>query len=199
MTIHPVVFPIHLPAGTAGPTAMELDVRCFLVPHATGLVLVDTALPGSADAIGAAIEGLGATWADVTDIVLSHDHPDHVGGLDEATARTGDATVWGNAPLAAHRLEEGANVRGLRVLQTPGHTAGHVSLLHESGALLVGDIVGNQNGALVRAPAAFTADTAEAERSLRRVAAIPAVRVLPAHGDEVDRPQDAWGQLLNDR
>lgn len=195
MTIHPIVFDIHLPAGITGPDTMDFDVRCFLVPHSTGLVLVDTALPGSADAIGAALDELGATWADVTDILLSHDHPDHVGGLAEVFARAGTATVWGNPPLSARPLDEGATIRTLTVLHTPGHTAGHVSLLHESGALLVGDIVGNQDGALVRAPAAFTADPAEAERSLRRVAALRPSRMLPAHGDEIDQPQQALDQL----
>lgn len=198
VTIHPVIFPVHLPAGIAGPDPMDFDVRCFLVPHATGLVLVDTALPGSADAIGAAIDTLGATWADVTDIVLSHDHPDHVGGLAEVTARADTAKVWGNAPLTARPLDEGATVRTLRVVHTPGHTAGHISLLHESGAVLVGDIVGSQNGELVRAPAAFTANEVEAELSLRRVAAIGAGRLLLAHGDEVDHPQHALDTLVSD-
>lgn len=197
MIVHPVVFPVHLPPGIAGSDPMDFDVRCFLVPHATGLLLIDTALPGSADAIGAAIDKLGATWADVTDILLSHDHPDHVGGLAEVSVRAPAATIWGNAPLLARQLDEGSTVRDLRVLLTPGHTAGHVSLLHESGALFVGDIVGSQNGALIRAPAAFTADAAEAERSLRRVAAIPASRLLPAHGNEVDQPAHAWEQLIN--
>jgi glyoxylase-like metal-dependent hydrolase (beta-lactamase superfamily II) len=198
MTIHPVVLPVHLPAGIAGPEPMDFDVRCFLIPHPTGLVLVDTGLPGTVGAIDAALDQLGATWADVTDIVLSHDHPDHVGGLTEVTARTVDAAVWGNAPLAAREVTDGATVRGLQILQTPGHTAGHVSLLHESGALLVGDLVGTQNGVLVRAPAAFTADPAQAEHSIRRLAAIRASRLMPAHGNEVHQPQHAMDQLINE-
>ena len=197
MPIESVVFPVHLPAGIAGPDPMDFDVRCFLVTHAAGLVLVDTALPGSVEAIGAAIDLLGATWSDVTDILLSHDHPDHVGGLAEVVVRAGKATVWGNAPLTARPLDEGATIRDLTVLRTPGHTAGHVSLLHDSGTLLVGDLVGSQNGELIRPPAAFTADEAEAEHSLRRVAALRADRLLLSHGDEVDSPQFALEQLVD--
>jgi hypothetical protein len=40
--IYPVVTEVHLPAGVAGPEPMDFDVRCFIVPHATGLTLVDT-------------------------------------------------------------------------------------------------------------------------------------------------------------
>ena len=98
----------------------------------------------------------------MTDVLLSHDHPDHIGSLPDVRIHAPQAIVWGNAPVAGRTLDEGDIVRGLTVLATPGHTAGHVSLLHESGALLVGDLVGNQGGALSRPPAPFTADADEA-------------------------------------
>jgi|tagenome__1003787_1003787.scaffolds.fasta_scaffold20960206_4 glyoxylase-like metal-dependent hydrolase (beta-lactamase superfamily II) len=197
MSIHSVVFDVHLPAGVAGPEAMDFDVRCFLVPHASGLVLVDTGVPGSAQAIGTALTDIDAAWTDVTDVLLSHDHPDHVGALPEVLTLAPAATVWGNAPLSARALEDGARVQGLQVIATPGHTAGHVSLLHESGTLLIGDLVGSVGDRLVRAPAPFTADPQEAERSLRRIAGVRAERLLPAHGGEVSRPHEAFAELLD--
>ena len=43
-----------------------------------------------------------------------------------------------------HELEDGDVVAGLRVVHTPGHTAGHVSLLWESRRVLfVGDAFAN--------------------------------------------------------
>ncbi len=197
MEIHAVAFDVYLPAGFAGPNPMDFDVRCFLVPHATGLSLIDTGLPGSAAELGRALGGLGATWADVSDILLSHDHPDHIGGLAEVVALTPQATIWGNAPLAARALVDGETVNDLRIIATPGHTPGHVSFLHSEGTLFVGDLVGSSDGRLERAPAPFTADAAQAELSIRKIADVEADRVLFAHGAEIDHPQQALRVLLS--
>ena len=79
--IHSVVTAVHLPAGFAGPDAMDFDVRCFLVPHATGVTIVDTGLEDSVPSIAEKIAEIGAAWEDVTDVILTHQHPDHTGGL----------------------------------------------------------------------------------------------------------------------
>lgn len=185
--IHPVVAEVHLPAGVAGPDAMNFDVRCFLVPYATGVTLVDTALDHAVAPIAEKLGEIGADWSDVTDIVLTHHHPDHTGGLAEVTARAPEAVVWASAhdtfAVAVKEAEDGATIRGLRVIATPGHTAGHLSLLatHDH-ALLVGDLVGNLNGRLSRAPEPFTADPAEAERSLHKVSRYEFDDLYPSHG-----------------
>jgi glyoxylase-like metal-dependent hydrolase (beta-lactamase superfamily II) len=137
----------------------------------------------------------------VTGVVLTHGHPDHVGGLAAVIALAPRAAVWGSAresyqwPVRA--IADGDTVRGLRGLETPGHTPGHVSLLAEDwGALLMGEVLGTQAGRLVRPPANFTTDAAEAERSLRRLAGLAAERMLFAHGQEIDRPTEAFRQFL---
>jgi glyoxylase-like metal-dependent hydrolase (beta-lactamase superfamily II) len=201
MSIHPVSTDIHLPAGMAGPEPMDFDVRCYLVSHGTGLVLLDTGMPETPERIGEALAAAGAAWADVTDVVLTHAHPDHTGGLDAVGRLVPGAAVWGNLDDGyggtVRSVVEGDTVRGLRVLHTPGHTPGHISLLEEdSGVLFVGDAFGSQDGRLVRAPARFTADAAEAERSLRRIANLTPARMLLAHGSEVDDPTVALHQLL---
>jgi glyoxylase-like metal-dependent hydrolase (beta-lactamase superfamily II) len=176
---------------------MDFEVRCFLVPHAAGIALIDTGLPGSADELGAALADVGATWADVSDVLLSHDHPDHAGGLEEVIALAPRATVWGNAPLSGRALLDGEMVRDLRVIATPGHTASHVSFLHGEGTLLVGDRIGSHDGHLERAPAVFTADASQAEESIHKIARLDVSRYLFAHGAEVSEPQKLLLALLD--
>ncbi len=174
-TIHAVPFELQLPPGVAGPTAVTSDLRCFLLPHPGGVALVDAGLPGSVDALERGLSELSAAWSDVTDVVVSHAHADHVGGLAAVLAMASAATLWAGAAevedveaASAGRVAQpfvgGERVAGFTVLPTPGHTAGHVCLLDDSdGVLLAGDAVGSIAGELVRAPAMFTADAARAE------------------------------------
>lgn len=190
--IHPIVSPVHLPAGVAGPDPMDFDVRCFLVTHATGITLIDTGLDQSVPLVTEKLAEIGGDWSDVTDVILTHHHPDHTGGLAEVIARAPGAAVWAGAedtfPVAVKAAEDGETIRGLRVIATPGHTAGHLSLLAtDDDVLLIGDLAGNQNGRLSRAPQAFTADPAEAERSLQKVSRLDFTHLHPSHGGPSDR------------
>src|SRR2546425_2918668 len=129
-----------------GPDSVSIEVRSFVVVGRGGVLLVDAGPPGSAAAIGEALARVGATWSDVSDIVLTHRHFDHVGGLAESAALASGAAVWagaGDAPVipiegrrAIGPLTDGDRVGDLRVLHTPGHTPGHVSLLHEAASLM---------------------------------------------------------------
>ena len=113
-------------------------------------MLVDTGLPGSEEAILAAVEEIGRSADDVTDIVITHADGDHVGSLPALVERTG-ATVWAGAH-EADVIEGGAPSRGgdtkrtatvdrrftpgetlplhggIATVDTHGHTIGHVSL-----------------------------------------------------------------------
>lgn len=200
--IQSVVTDVHLPAGVAGPNAMDFDVRCFLVPHATGVTVVDTGLDRSVPSIAEKLAEIGGAWSDVTDVILTHHHPDHIGGLAEVIRRAPAAVIWASAedsfPFAVRAAGEGEVIRGLRVIATPGHTAGHLSLLAtDDDVLLIGDLAGNQNGEVTRAPEAFTADAAEAERSLHKVALLDFTEMYPSHGGPTDR--QALQHLLGSR
>jgi hydroxyacylglutathione hydrolase len=69
-------------------------------------------------------------------ILVTHHHPDHVGGVDALREATG-ARVFGPAreriPEPLERLSEGDRIEVLglpfEVLEVPGHTAGHIAYL----------------------------------------------------------------------
>lgn len=206
-SIEPVACRLDLPPGALGAEPVSIDVRCFVVRHAGGIVLVDSGPPGSNDAIGAALARCGAAWSDVTDIVLTHAHFDHVGGLAEAAQRAPSARIWAGAgdleniglgsPSVVEPVKEGDRVGELRVLDTPGHTAGHISLLHEAdAALLIGDLVGSVDGVLSAGPEQFTADPRRSRRSLARVVKLNVERILFSHGPEIAEPNPAIADYL---
>ncbi len=151
----PVVMDVRLPPGMAGPDPVEFDVRCFLVRHSDGVVLVDAGWPADGAPIAMALADMGAGWSDFSDVVLTHSHPDHCGALATLQQMAPAAAVWGGGgdeyPPFVHPVEDGTTVRGLRVVNTPGHTAGHLCLFDEDrSTLFTGDAVGSQAGRLTQ-------------------------------------------------
>lgn len=68
---------------------------------------------------------------------------------------------------------------GFTVIHTPGHTPGHISLLHRTRRLLIaGDCLNNRNGKLAVAPPMFTPDMKNAQRSVWKLA--------KKYGDEIE-------------
>ncbi len=75
---------------------------------------------------------------------------------------------------------------GLRVVETPGHTPGHISFFSPStGILFTGDSIVAREGGLVRSLQALTWDEAKADESARKQAALGARIVCSGHGPVV--------------
>src|ERR1700730_6356971 len=98
----------------------------------------------------AAVEtGLRGNGWRLTDILVTHHHPDHTGGIEELKQRHRCRIVAPDAeadgiPEVDETVREGDRVRvGAiegRVIETPGHTAGHVSYVFAPEKLVfVGD------------------------------------------------------------
>jgi glyoxylase-like metal-dependent hydrolase (beta-lactamase superfamily II) len=97
--------------------------------------------------------------------------------VDEMLADAQELPVWG----------------GLRVVETPGHTPGHISLFAPSaGVLFAGDSMVSENGALRESRGFNTWDEAKAIESVRRQAALGARIVCVGHGPVV---RDAAGKF----
>lgn len=97
-----------------------------------------------------------------------------------------------DAAAVSSRLREGELIQGLTVIETPGHTPGHISLWREPDRLLIcGDRVFNLNPLTrrvgLREPFGFiTADPALNRRSIGKLAELEPATVLPGHGPPID-------------
>lgn len=156
------------PAEEAGTPCPRVEaVLAYLVETADGLLLFDTGLGRGDDeteahyrprrrALPAALADAGVRLADITLVVNCHLHFDHIGGnpllpgrpiftqaIELATARAGNYTFdhLVDFPGADLRELDGAAelAPGIRVVPTPGHTAGHQSLVvsHADGDVTV--------------------------------------------------------------
>jgi glyoxylase-like metal-dependent hydrolase (beta-lactamase superfamily II) len=88
----------------------------------------------------------------------------------------------------ARRLREGDIVGGFRVIDTPGHSAGHISFFRESDRVLVlGDVLANMHlilgtTSLREPPNFFSADPAKNRDAARKAAALNPALVCFGHG-----------------
>src|SRR5205823_1991286 len=89
---------------------------------------------------------------------------------------------------------------GLRVLHTPGHTAGHVSLLAPSRRLLmVGDAAGSLFGRVGLPLGVYTEDMTEARRSVRKLAEVDFDVACFGHGPSIKGAASVRFRKLVDR
>ena len=94
----------------------------------------------------------------------------------------------------ARRLREGDEVAGFAVLETPGHSAGHIALWRaRDGTLILGDVLFGCHPltgipGLHEPPGFFTPDPARNRESARRLASLEPALVLFGHGPPLREP-----------
>ena len=166
-------------------------VSAYVLVRGRQAAVVDTGVAGSADAIGSALQSAGSTWEAVTDLVLTHHHGDHTGSLADVAARATKATVHAGAadiaqitsPCTVVAAADGAEIFGMQVVATPGHTLGHICVLDRATKILVaGDALNNSSGLSGSSPR-NTADTDQAKASVKKLAALDIAGILFGHGE----------------
>ncbi|MCU7904983.1 MAG: hydroxyacylglutathione hydrolase [Candidatus Thiodiazotropha sp. (ex Epidulcina cf. delphinae)] len=154
--------------------------------------------PGSSQAVAVdpgdespVLAWLERTSSQLSAILITHHHYDHVGGIPELRDAFPDIPVYGPGKESirgvTHPLGEGDRpvISGLkadlRVLEVPGHTAGHIAYYGE-GALLCGDTLFAGGCGRV-----FDGTFEQLSASLQRLAQLPSeTRLYCAHEYTLD-------------
>ena len=174
--------------------------RVYVLEGADGLTLIDAGIGPAAGKALKQLQGHGYNPSDVKRILITHAHPDHVGGLASLQAATGAQVL---AHAQEHQVLHGllSNARaasvlaavqdgeilaevlnGLHVIFTPGHTRGHVCFWQpERRLLFCGDVMLHLRGLGLPLPF-VTVDMAENKRSVKKLAELDAQCVCFGHG-----------------
>lgn len=196
-------------------------VKAYLI-KGKGNVLVDAGLPGKADAILAGLKNHNVDPKDISLIIVSHNHTDHVGDLHRLREITG-------AKVAIHKNEADALRQGKtspvnpvslfgkivtkffknpefkavdpeiliedeldlnefgvsgKVIHTPGHTPGSVTVLLSNGEAIVGDMFSCKNtgkGSKATSPI-FATDLKELKETLYKLVQLSPRVIYTSHG-----------------
>lgn len=197
--------------GTRWERASYGFVSAYVVVRDGEALVFDTGTAdGGTEPIADALAAAGVGWDAVGHVLVSHAHPDHVGGLDAVVSAAPDATVHGAMPdldefrdrvPGAQEVVDGDTVLGLQVVATPGHTLGHVAAFEPvTGLLLAGDAIvnevaigGTSGDGIEQSPPEFTADAQQAAASLGVLAELRPATILFGHGEPVT--EDAADRL----
>jgi len=161
--------------------------------------LVDTGNPGDHGAIEAALGEVGLAWDSIGHVIVTHTHGDHQGSAEAIAQAAPGATFYaGEGDAPSIRLPAPPTIVGdsdrvfdLSIIETPGHTPGHLTV-HDpaSGILVAGDslngpgsgVSGSDSGVGGANPG-FSEDMAAANDSIRKMAELDFEVILFGHGE----------------
>ena len=154
----------------------------YLIGSGPERILIDTGegKPAWKDSLQKALSDENAQ---IDRIILTHWHPDHVGGVKDALSldSASSATVFKNQPDSSQQnIEDGQIFKTegatLRAFHCPGHTVDHMALiLQEENAMFTGDNVLGHGTAVFEDLAAYM-------ESLERMQRQFSAHAYPAHG-----------------
>lgn len=143
------------------------------------------------DDLGPLLERAERDGIEITHVLVTHPHPDHVAGLAEARAQLGNPPLVAHEATAAELDDEVEIVLGdgekldadgieIEALYTPGHAAGHLAFLVDGSDVFTADVLfkGTVGGTMAPGASGF----ADLKSSVMRLLELPAeTKVHPGH------------------
>jgi glyoxylase-like metal-dependent hydrolase (beta-lactamase superfamily II) len=167
-----------------------------------GALVIDPAVEDNAylDAIIQA----GAERGGIRRILVTHGHPDHVGGAEALRKRLG-VSIYAfsrqGVPIVDEEIVDGMTFQAagdtLQALHTPGHRFDHLSfLLEKQRTLFAGDLISGITTNVIAPP---DGDMLDYLNSLKRLQEVEISEIVPAHGPTIPDAQAKIAEYIAHR
>ena len=162
---------------------VEASSTVVLIRAGEEHVIVDTGSSAKLDLLRRKLDLLSLAAEDVQMVVNTHLHADHCGGNDIFTEAVSVAHSLEDPPVGTRRVTEGNSLlKGVDVLETPGHTLGSITILVDADRryAICGDAIPTKANYDTHTPPAIHVDRRLAVESMDRILAKAEV-VVPGH------------------
>jgi glyoxylase-like metal-dependent hydrolase (beta-lactamase superfamily II) len=151
-----------------------------------------------------AIIQVGEERGGIRRILVTHGHPDHVGGAEALRKRLG-VSIYAfsrkGVPIVDEEIADGATFPAgedtLLALHTPGHRFDHLSfLLEKQRTLFAGDLISGITTNVIAPP---DGDMLDYLNSLKRLQEVDISEIVPAHGPSITDAQAKISEYIQHR
>jgi ribonuclease/clavin/mitogillin len=205
-----ICFPVRTPTK---PPATHTN--CYLIYSSQSLLVIDPGSPYEDEqrSLAATVDELLAAGRRLSGIMLTHVHPDHVGGVNALRAHLGNARVLANSRTAealhdiqVHTLLNDDDILELegeppvifRVMHMPGHARGHLCLYEQrTGTLISGDNIVGLGSVLIDPPEGNMRAYLDSLQRMRELPNLSAI--FGGHGPAIANPYSRIDEYISHR